>query len=109
MSDLFGKRFPLGDQRAGPDKAVRADRRAVEDNRPHPNQRMRANRATVQNDVMTDHAIRPDGDRKAEIGVQRGIVLNLRTLAEFDPFVVAAQHGAEPDAAIGLQPHLADD
>jgi hypothetical protein len=37
------------------------------------------------------------------------IVLNLRALAELDPFVVAAQHGAEPDAAIGLQPHLADD
>ena len=49
-----------------------------------------------------------DLERKARIGVQRGVVLDLRALAELDPFVVTAQHRVEPDAGIGLEPHPPD-
>src|SRR5262249_38677317 len=47
--------------------------------------------------------------RKARIGMQRGIVLDLRALAELDPFVVAAQHRSEPHTRVGLEPHAPDD
>ena len=57
---------------------------------------------------MADDAIRPDRHREAGIGVQRRVVLDLRALAELDPLVVAAQHRAEPDAGVELEPHLAD-
>ena len=36
------------------------------------------------------------------------VVLDLRALAELDPFIVAAHDRVEPDAGIVLQPHLAD-
>src|SRR5579862_3395562 len=62
----------------------------------------------MQNDVVADHAILPDGEREAGIGVERRIVLDLRALAELVPFVVAAQHRAEPHTGVELQPHLAD-
>ena len=39
---------------------------------------------------------------KPGIGVQRGVVLDLRAFAELDPLVVAAQHRAEPDAGLAL-------
>src|SRR4051794_6942766 len=58
---------------------------------------------------MADDTVAPDHDRKAWIGMQRGIVLDLRALAEFDPFVVAAQHRSEPHARIRLEAHAPDD
>ena len=45
---------------------------------------------------------------KPAIGVAGAIVLDVGALAELDPFVVAAQHRAEPDAGALLQSHLAD-
>ena len=50
---------------------------------------------------MADDAIVADGDGKAGVGVQRGVVLDLRALPEFDPLVVPAQHRAEPDTGVG--------
>src|SRR5262249_40885828 len=49
-----------------------------------------------------------DHQRKAGVGVQGRVVLNLRTLAQLDPLVVAAQHRTEPDAGVSLEPHAAD-
>src|SRR5262249_30767256 len=53
-------------------------------------------------------ALPPDRQRKSRIGVQGGIVLDLRTLAELDPFIVAAQDCPKPYARFGLQPHATD-
>ena len=103
-----GKRLAFGDERAGADQRIFADARTVEQNRPHADQAVGADGAAVQDDVVTDHAIRPDGHRETGIGVQRRIVLDLRALAELDRFVIAAQHRAEPDAGIELEPHFAD-
>ena len=41
--------------------------------------------------------------------MQRAVILDVAALADLDPLVVAAQHGAEPDAGARLDPHLADD
>src|SRR5262249_21161824 len=74
----------------------------------HADETLVADRAAVQHDVVADHAVVADHKRKARIGVQGGIVLNLASLAELDPLVVAAQHGAEPDAGMALEPHPPD-
>src|SRR6516165_10861554 len=104
----FGKAFSFGNQRTGADQAIVPDPRAIEQNCAHADQAVGPNHAAMQDNIMTDHAIRPDRHREAGIGVQSGIVLNLRALAELDPFVVAAQDRAKPDAGIALKPHLAD-
>ncbi|MNG25070.1 hypothetical protein D3C84_1098720 [compost metagenome] len=39
--------------------------------------------------------------------MHHGAVLDVAVLADMDQFVVAAQHGAEPDAGAGVQAHLA--
>jgi len=38
----------------------------------------------------------------------RSIILHVRAFADLDPFIVAAQHRAEPDARRTQQAHLAD-
>src|SRR6516165_7311028 len=48
------------------------------------------------------------GAGKTGIGMQGGIVLDLRPLAELDPFIVAAQHRAEPDAGVNFEPDFPD-
>src|SRR5208282_6717451 len=53
---FFRKRLALSHQRAGADEAIGADARAVEHDRAHANQRMSTDRATVQDDIMADHA-----------------------------------------------------
>ena len=102
ISDLSGNVLPSVTSAPAPTRQSGADARAVEHDRAHADQRLGADRAAMQDDVVADHAIRPDGHRETQVGVQRRIVLDLRALAEFDPLVVAAQHRAEPDAAIGL-------
>src|SRR5690349_21880836 len=62
----------------------------------------------MQDDIVADHALAPDRQRKSWICVQGGVVLDLRTFAEFDPFIVATQYCAEPDARFRLQPHATD-
>ena len=57
---------------------------------------------------MADHAIRPDRQRKTGIGMQGGVVLDLRALAEFDPLIIAAQYRTEPDTGVPFEPHLTD-
>jgi len=106
---LIGKFLALGNQRAGADKAVIADARPVEHDRPHPDQAVGADRAAVQDDVVADDAVRSDGHGKTGIGMQRRIILDLGPRAELDPFVIAAQDRTKPDAGIGFQPYLPDE
>ena len=100
ISELSGNVLPSVTTAPAPTRRVVADPGAVEQIAPMPIRLFVADRAAVQHDVVADHAIGADGQRKAGIGVQRGIVLDLRALAELDPLVVAAQHRAEPDAGI---------
>ena len=57
---------------------------------------------------MPDRAVFSDLQGEARVGVAGRIVLHVRTFADLDPFIVAAQHRAEPDARRAQQPHLAD-
>src|SRR5262245_54935867 len=41
--------------------------------------------------------------------MQRCIVLDLRSLTELDPLIVAAQDGSVPDARFGLESHTTND
>src|SRR6185437_2035984 len=62
----------------------------------------------MKNYVVPDDAVAADCHRKSRIGVQRRIILDLRTLPEFNPLIVAAQNCAEPDTRLGLEPNAAD-
>src|SRR5262249_17017981 len=102
------KFLALGDDGPGTDNAVAADPRAVHHDRAHTDERAILQRAAVQNDVMADGAVLADNKRKAEIGGTGRTILNIGALADLDPFIVAAQHRAEPDAGAGLQAYATD-
>ena len=68
-----------------------------------------ADRAAVQNDIMADGAVGADHERKAHVGVEDAVVLNIGARADGDPFIVAAQHAAEPDIGVFLQLDAADE
>src|SRR6185295_8099031 len=82
--------------------------RAVEDDRPHADETRIADATAVQDDIVADDAILADAEWEARVGVQRGIVLNLRTRPDVDPFIVAAEYRAPPDANIGMKAHAPD-
>ena len=105
---IVRKLFPFSDERTGADQAIFSDARAVEHDRTHAHQRIVADRASVQHNVMPNDASSTDRQWKARIGVQRRIVLDLRALAELDPFVVPAEHRTPPDTAIRFEPDPAD-
>ncbi len=75
---------------------------------PDADQRAVFNRAAVQDDVVADGAVLADGQGKALVGVARAVVLHIGALTDLDPFVVAAQHRAEPDTRLLQQTDLAD-
>src|SRR5579863_6325159 len=62
----------------------------------------------MKNDVMADRNVGADDGRHPDIGVDDGIVLYVRVLPDLDPFVVAPEHGAEPDARVSPEAHAAD-
>src|SRR5262249_18889786 len=99
----------FSNQRVGADKAAATDARTVKNNGSHADEGLRTNTAPMQHDVVADDAVLTDDHGKSGIGVQCRIVLNLGTLPQFDPFVVAAHDGIEPDARIRFQSHAADD
>jgi len=63
----------------------------------------------MHNRVVADGASRPDRQRRSEIGVKHGAVLDVAAVADRHGFVVAAQNGAEPDAHINSQRDAPDD
>ena len=52
---------------------------------------------------MADRAIGADVERIAHVGVQHAVFLDVRARADGHPFIVAAQHAAEPDVGVFLQ------
>src|SRR5512137_1165525 len=62
----------------------------------------------MQNDIVADDAIAADRHGKSRIGVECRIILDLRPLTELDPFIVAAQNRAKPDARFRFKPYTAD-
>src|ERR1700722_4592439 len=70
-----GKRFALGDERAGTDQAAFADDGAVEHDRLYPNQRALAHRTAMHHGLMTDRNMIPDGQGKTRLGMQHRRVL----------------------------------
>ena len=46
--------------------------------------------------------------RKSHIGMQDAAILHIAALADMDQLIIAAQHRAEPDAGLAVDPHLAD-
>ena len=58
---------------------------------------------TIGIDCVIGHNVILHGAKVGDnslIGMERRVVLDLRALAELDPFIVAAQHRAEPDAGV---------
>src|SRR5438270_3411496 len=98
----------LGHQSAGTDQTVLSDLRAIENDGTHADEAVASDAAAMQHHVMADDAIVADREGKPGISMKRGIVLDLRALAELDPFVVATQNRAEPHAGIALQAHAPD-
>jgi hypothetical protein len=99
----------LGHQRAGADDAVAADARAVHDDGLDADQRVVAHRAAVQHHLVADCDVGAQRQRRAHVGVQHAAVLDVAALADGDPLVVAAQHGAVPDVGAGAELDAADD
>src|SRR5262249_61014932 len=104
----WGKPLAPGPAPARADQAVAADLHAVEHDRAHADQAVVGDRAAVQNHGMADGASCTDRERKADVGVQDAVLLNVRTFADLDPFVVAPQARPIPDAGVALEPHRPD-
>src|SRR5581483_5055766 len=98
----------FGDQRAGPDQRARADAGAVEQDGAHADQRAVADLSRMHDDAMADGNGFADQHGLARIGMKNAMILDVGLLADRDPFIVAPQHGAEPDAGAGEETHLAD-
>ena len=59
---------------------------------------------------LVPHAdLGPEGQRDPRVGVQHRSVLHVRARADGDHVVVAANHRIEPDRALVLENHAADD
>ena len=52
---------------------------------------------------MADGDPRPDGERKAHVGVKHGPVLHVGVFSDDDRIVISAKYCAEPDAGVFLQ------
>src|SRR6266540_3955133 len=105
---IFGILLAFGNDRACADDAAAAYSRTVHDDRAHPDERVVFKRATVHDHIVADRAVAADRERKAGVGVAGGIVLHVGAFADLDPFIVAAQHRAEPHAGRIQKAHLAD-
>src|SRR5262249_25084366 len=81
---------------------------AVEHNCAHADQRVLPDRTAMKNGIVAYGAPRTDRQRKAGIGVERAVVLDVGALSDFNPFVIAAEDCAEPDAHPDPYPHSSD-
>src|SRR5579883_2567702 len=95
-------------QRAGPHQGARPDTGAVEQDRAHADQGAIADKRGMQNDAMADGDALADRHRLSGIGMNDAVILDIGARADGDPFIVAAQHRAEPDAGAGHQTDLSD-
>jgi hypothetical protein len=85
-----------------------ADLRAVHHGRAHADQAVRTDGAAVENGAMADGAALADRERKAHVGVEDAMFLDIAARADGDALIVAAQHGAKPDADFVAERDLAD-
>src|ERR1700722_19192147 len=92
----IGKRFALGDERAGTYQAGFADDGAAEHDRLDSNQRALAHRTAMHHGLMTDRNMIPDGQRKTRIGMQHRPVLHVAVRTDANDLVIPSQCGAEP-------------
>ena len=99
----------FGDQRARPDQRARADAGAVEQNGAHADQRAVADMRRMHDNAMADSNALADQHRFARIGMDDAVVLDIGLLTDGDPFIVAPQYRAKPDAGAGTQTHFADE
>ena len=59
---------------------------------------MIADDGRMHDDAVADGDAAPDRHGLSRIGVKDAMILHVRVLAHSDDLIVAAQHGAEPDA-----------
>src|SRR5258706_2925788 len=93
-----GKFLAFGDERTGADQAVAADLRAVEHDSLDADQRAVADRAAMQHHLVPDRDVLADVDREARVRMNDAAVLDVAAASEAHGLVVAAYHGALPDA-----------
>ena len=90
------------------DDAVFADDGTVQERTAYANQGIVADSAAMQHDFVADGDTIADRERNAGIGMQDGAVLNVASLADFDPVVIAA-HGNSLRALVKMLDEVSDD
>ena len=103
------KHLVFGNKRVRADKAVAADPDAVEQCRAHADKAVVPDHGAMDDCMVADGAALPDHDRKPGVRVEHRALLHIGTRAYRDPFIVAANDRAEPDADVLAQHHIAND
>jgi hypothetical protein len=85
------------------------DDHAVEDDRAVADQHARLDATALEMDDVSDHAVVADGRRILQRRVQHAVVLDRCACSDGDLSLVAAEHRARPDRAVGTDPDGADD
>src|SRR5262249_37338943 len=82
----------------------------IENHRAHSDQNAVLDDAAMQNHVMPHNDIGSDDGRPGVVGhMDRGVVLNVRAVANPNEVHVATQHGVEPNARVGSEHDVAND
>ena len=93
----------------GADDRPAVDDDTVQHDRADADQAPRLDRASLEVHEVADHAVVADDRGVLVRRVQHAVVLHAGALADDDLAVVAAQHCARPDGAVGTDRHVADD
>src|SRR5438309_8720493 len=93
----------------GPDDRLLADHVAAHQHRRLPDEDVPGDDARVHQRVVSDRHVRADERGLALVGVDRRVVLHVRTRADDDAIHVTAQHGPEPHGSAALDGHIADE
>src|SRR5699024_12812420 len=89
------------------DNAIAADGGAVQHHGLDADQAVVADGAAMQHGLVTDRHALADIERKAFVGMQNAVILNIGARADNEVVDVAAQHRVEPDANILAQHYAA--
>src|SRR5438067_2556007 len=98
----------LRQHRAGAHDGFLADHVSSHEHRGLSDEDVARDHARVHECVVADGHVRPNERGLAFVGVDRGVVLHVRTLADDDAVHVAAQHGAEPYGCPAFHRNVAD-
>src|SRR5438552_2281114 len=103
------RRKALRQDGPGPDDRLLADDVPADQDRRLANKDVAGDDARVHQRVVSDGDVRADERGLALVGVDRRVVLHVRTRTDDDAIHVTAQHGPEPHGSAALDGHIADE